>query len=388
MKPPEITLASNQSIFTSEFFTGWVDYFRMGGLPLPKFNGEQSDLLYFLKGVCLLLSQTYVGISSRIGSEDFPIDGTNLALAETAYWAMANKRTAEHYFPTEDLYQALKDTDIQWVDLETWKALPDFVSIKVPVKRDLICHIMNSVFSIDDIMITRVKQPMLRVHHADLQGVTLTDETEVWFWMTQSRDEADKLLQNSTFGSIVLDKHTKLEDLLERLVNYATRVDIELAKQVEDNNLMDVIDSNKLDLKTQYGIEHAEYVKGMFRDRDKRIGVEYKNYRDVLEFVLKFITFKSTEQFHREPIKIPGLKPNKTSAKSKEIQAKLLGRYGTRFVVGLPPAPPSPSEDPGTHKTPIKHLVRGFFRQQPYGPKKSLRKTIWVLPFWRGTDTV
>ena len=41
----------------------------------------------------------------------------------------------------------------------------------------------------------------------------------------------------------------------------------------------------------------------------------------------------------------------------------------------------------GTHASPRGHWVRGFYRQQPYGPKLSLKKEIWIDPFWRGGVT-
>jgi len=31
-------------------------------------------------------------------------------------------------------------------------------------------------------------------------------------------------------------------------------------------------------------------------------------------------------------------------------------------------------------------LVRGYWRQQPYGPKNSLRRRQWIQPFWRGPE--
>ncbi len=34
----------------------------------------------------------------------------------------------------------------------------------------------------------------------------------------------------------------------------------------------------------------------------------------------------------------------------------------------------------------VQFLVRGHWRAQAYGPKASLRKTIWVEPFWKGPE--
>ena len=43
-----------------------------------------------------------------------------------------------------------------------------------------------------------------------------------------------------------------------------------------------------------------------------------------------------------------------------------------------------PTHGGGTHASPRFHWVRGAWKQQPYGPELSLRKTIWVEPYTRG----
>lgn len=40
----------------------------------------------------------------------------------------------------------------------------------------------------------------------------------------------------------------------------------------------------------------------------------------------------------------------------------------------------------GTHASPRGHWVRGFYREQPYGEKHSLRREMWIEPYWRGGD--
>ncbi len=34
----------------------------------------------------------------------------------------------------------------------------------------------------------------------------------------------------------------------------------------------------------------------------------------------------------------------------------------------------------------VQFLVRGHWKNQPYGPKQSLRKQIWIKPFWKGDE--
>jgi len=43
-------------------------------------------------------------------------------------------------------------------------------------------------------------------------------------------------------------------------------------------------------------------------------------------------------------------------------------------------------EGTGTHASPRGHWVSGFWREQVHGPERSLRKTLWIDPFWRGGD--
>jgi hypothetical protein len=40
----------------------------------------------------------------------------------------------------------------------------------------------------------------------------------------------------------------------------------------------------------------------------------------------------------------------------------------------------------GTHACPRGHWVRGYYRDQPYGPQRSQHKEVWVEPYWRGGD--
>lgn len=41
----------------------------------------------------------------------------------------------------------------------------------------------------------------------------------------------------------------------------------------------------------------------------------------------------------------------------------------------------------GTHASPRGHWVRGSWRDQAHGPKRTLRRKTWVEPYWRGGDT-
>jgi hypothetical protein len=50
---------------------------------------------------------------------------------------------------------------------------------------------------------------------------------------------------------------------------------------------------------------------------------------------------------------------------------------GQRYRIKCPPGD-------GTHASPRLHWVRGFWREQPYGPQSSLRRDQWIEPYIRG----
>jgi len=33
-----------------------------------------------------------------------------------------------------------------------------------------------------------------------------------------------------------------------------------------------------------------------------------------------------------------------------------------------------------------RHIVRGHYKQQVHGPQRSLRKTLWISPYWVGPE--
>jgi hypothetical protein len=55
---------------------------------------------------------------------------------------------------------------------------------------------------------------------------------------------------------------------------------------------------------------------------------------------------------------------------------------GKHYKIRRTPNPPQG----GAHASPRFHWVRGFWREQPYGPRHELRKSQWVEPFTRGGD--
>ena len=78
---------------------------------------------------------------------------------------------------------------------------------------------------------------------------------------------------------------------------------------------------------------------------------------------------------NRKPVTVPELvEPPKRAVKLKSKSAKKPKPWVYVVV----------SEDVDLiHRTAYKHLVKGHFRNQPHGPKLSLRKLIWIRPHYR-----
>ena len=103
---------------------------------------------------------------------------------------------------------------------------------------------------------------------------------------------------------------------------------------------------------------------------------------DTLRFLMRFVLLANSEGFDKlcKPLPPPGLKPGRTSGKAREIHARLYERWGKRFEV----AAPKLAEH--ERQSPLRHYVHWFFRNQPYGQGRALRRIVWVHPFWRGKN--
>lgn len=98
------------------------------------------------------------------------------------------------------------------------------------------------------------------------------------------------------------------------------------------------------------------------------------------EFLIKFVLLYNCEWFQGRavPLPPPGVKamPHKS--------AQLWMDWGKRYKVILPPpeqvqdAPEDENDQDHERRHPVRHWVRGFFRSQPYGPGRTLRKVLWI----------
>jgi hypothetical protein len=386
------TLQADQSIFTSAFFKAVPCMIELMDWKQPKWDNTTEDMHYWFRLCETLHSGAYAGVNAVINNEVYKIDHTNLAICQTTYAIVAESDQFACYFPTAELVDALQGTRLEWVDLDIFKKLPDAWSLRFPTPNQFRMLLGDGWHSVDDILLYRAKSPGLRNHIFTVHGESAPEpEWEAYWWISQSRDECHTGYQNSSYGSFILKQHTKLEDLMRYIENWSRITDIRLRERVGGSDLMNSLDELEHTSPFEDQRTNAKHFKNAIASRLNYDEEGYKTYLETLRFLIKFAIFANTEQFSAQKMPIPGLKPGKTSKKALEIHEKLRYKWGNRYKIDVP-APETDEiheEMPfGSHKTPIRHWVEGFFRQQPYGPGRSLRKIRWIRGFWRGTDSL
>jgi hypothetical protein len=128
------------------------------------------------------------------------------------------------------------------------------------------------------------------------------------------------------------------------------------------------------------------------KSRADRLNID--QFKDVFRWAVNCILYITCDgaDIKREWLH-PGLykKMRKATGKRKTKLKHELGRISEQVhIVGRTitirkPSGSEPKEPDGkTKRSPSIHWVRGFFRQQPHGPGKTLRRLKWIKPFLRG----
>lgn len=386
-------IPDQQSIFTSKFFRLIPKMLPEIGFPKNAWDYSDSDFIKLINNYSALFAEAFTGIGCILGEHEFKIDSTNFALAKAGYYTAAEGEKMPNYFPTPELMEALNGTELKWIDAEIFTHLPDAFTIRFPVKNQFRMLMGDGWHSLDDFMLMRAKIPILKAHiFACHNEPDPQPEWEAWYWIAQSRSELHKALQNTTYGSFIIKQNTKLDDLMTYIENWSRSTDIKLRDIIAGNDLSETLTEVEAHGDSRFRRDNASYFKAAVESRLNYSDEGYKTYIDSLKMVLKFAILMNTEQFFTQLMPPPGLKPGKLSQKAAEIHEKLRWKWGKRYKVVLPrlKSTENPENEPENlenhHKSPHKHWVMGFFRNQPYGPQRSLRKIKWIPGFWRGTD--
>ena len=383
-------IPGDQSIFTSKYFRSMAFLLEKMNFRSLDWNYTDADLLHWINSNCQIMSGAYTGVDTVIEGHSFRIDNTNFALIKASYATSAEGEKMPNYFPTPELVDALVGTELRWIDAEVFKTLPDAFTIRMPTPNQFRILMGDGWHSFDDVILMRAKVPFMKRHLFHSHGEADPDPSwEAFYWLGQSRSELAEGIQNTVFGSFIIKENTKLEDLLQCLELWSRGTDDTLRVELAKNHAVDTLDRTAKFGTTEFQRTNAEYFKSALESRINYSEEGYQTYMEALKFIIKFAILMNTEQFCTQIQPIPGQKPGKISKKAHEIRQKLLWKWGKRYKVVLPRVE-NPENEPenlgGTHKTPIKHWVMGFFRNQVYGPGRSLRKIKWIPGFWRGSD--
>ena len=404
-----------QSIFTSAFFTLFPDEvlpkledtvtIAMPGmakqgprhvLPKIQWDGSDRDLSTYLNLWGAFLGDTTCNIDTGIGYDEqgrpvlARVDPINVNNGLAQYHLKQFENKTKFYFPTRALTEALNKTKLTWVDLQAFEDLPPAFAIrlygfKVKVNGD-------EVHNCDEILLVKDTTPMTRRKAMEDHGIPpeCHDSAIVIHWLTQSRDEIQQGLQSQTFGTFVLHKNMKLDEILETIDAWSRSETVRVQKEsVERGLLTQIQDATKAsdarpgtdDEEKRLTKSHAEYLTNTLNqaswDEENR-----EWYVDVLRFVFKFVLLLSAEAVRIKPLPPPGVKEKgNLSRKARKVHEKLWKAWGRRYLIDVPP---ESKESLEARKAPTRHEVSGHFTHQAYGPGRAFRKVIWICPFWRG----
>lgn len=123
--------------------------------------------------------------------------------------------------------------------------------------------------------------------------------------------------------------------------------------------------------------------------------MEYSQERGlgaVAGFLVNALLYIASPEADLQMVIPQGLEKPPKSAKAREIQERIRGREGEVHAAGYRLARVVREKDgkrrvldaEALRNPPKGHLVTGHWKHQPYGPERSLRKYIYILPYWRG----
>lgn len=342
-----------------------------------KFDGSRDDYWTYLRRLEKGFANFGLDMAVKIGPDThIKIPPIYTQFINARYWVRQNPK-APYYVLNAEVRDALLNTDLTWIDAEAFNALPDVLGIIVSPTHDDLSLFHHSEegdwHSISDMMLFRVKDPehlaRIAIHH----GLPSDDPSiQFFYWAAFSREGWDKGKGGINWGTFPITANVKLEDLAKDLDAYTRRIaarelalgdsvhwktnDPEMEAFVEENNII-----------------HADYRKDL-----EMVDQQSLSFNRCVEFIAKFALLHSCDWFKGRcvPLNPPGLKamPHKAPA--------LWRQWGHRYMVVPPPREHSEETDEGSKRT--RHFVRGFFRQQPYGPQHGLRRTQWIMAHWRG----
>lgn len=387
---PEISIVVPEEtpIFESVAMTTWSRFASMS--KRIRYDGTPLDYRMYVSAIASALNPT---ISVTIPTAMLP--GVDLALPPShamevvSNYIYQSRKKNIHYL-SRDLVQALLGTDLKWIEAAYFDQLPEAITLRISANDALSVFVEGERFPVTDLLLYRVTNPeQVAMVAKDFPNVA---PGRIFGYHAVSRVKASDGVMYATWGSFPVREDMKLDDLLSGLGAWAVDTQKQSLQLAEDRGV--VAHSN---IPGELGEQQERYfgrINSEFLEDMAKHGAEHRDASlGVVAFIAKYVLLMASEGWSEfaKPIVAPGVKAKaKMSKKAREIQERVRARWGYRLKVSIPPIvevqddSADAQEAGGHHSSPVRHLVRGFFRQQAHGPLRSMRKTIWVAPFWRG----
>lgn len=385
-----IKVAPDQPIWESQSMTLWSEIAQQ--FAAIHYDGSSTDYRRYMQAIAL-----FINASMDISIPTLVAPGVHLNLPPSHVEELVSNyvyRSREKhivYFDTA-MTDALLATDLKWIEADCFDALPDVVSLVIPPNPRFALHVEGVWYPVTDILLYRMlNDDQTALMEDDFPGLR---RGRMFGFHAISRVEAGSGVLYSSWGTLPIKEDMKLDDLLSGLGSWAESTRERSLRSIDEIGPMEAISL----IPGEAGRFQEDYLARISRDYVRDMAEHGKEHQEsclnVVGFLAKFALLRAAEKWESyvRPLPVPGVKQKtKLSKKAAEIQGRARARWGTRYrlvFTGMQVVDGDAAalEAHGGHASPVRHLVMGFFRQQPYGPQRSLRKTIWIEPFWRGRN--
>lgn len=371
-------------IFASHAYDTWIALASSAN-PALRFDGSQHDFEDYLKTLSWVLEQSLqsgmtVFVTKDIGLSVPPTHAQEVVFAYT--YRTTGRRC---YHLSKELADALLETDLGWIEAQAFRDLPDGFALLIPPMPGLSVYGDNGWHPITDIFVERIRdEGRLALQRENFPGLPADAQFFCWEAISRNKLRSEGALFRN-WGAFPVSEDMRLDTLMAGLERWS----IESVEHTRSIPLEVASASPKAPFHSSLADYMTRTTSGFLNEAREHLGEQTEGCLQSISFIAKWVLFSATNGFkqavsRRMP---PGFKAKpKTSKKAKAIQDRVLANWGHQFRVSLPPQEPSEEQAAGAHASPVRHRVRGFFRNQPYGSGRALRKLIWIQPFWRGKE--
>lgn len=345
----------------------------------PKFDGSREDYWRYLQALEEILSGHMGGATTRVGGvTTIRLHPAVFQQANVRYW-LRQTRDAPFYLIGTEALAAFLHTDLTWIDAEAFAGLPDVTGIIIEHPSDAFRLFANgSWLKVSDLLLVRVRDIDNRARICDNLGVDPADQSiSVYQWYAGSRDNMESGIGGLNWGVFSIRENMRLDEMLSGLEEHVRAI------AEREGRLSIASDTSPVKRGEELARSMNSVLAGIMADYTSGREQQQVSLLTCVEFIAKVVLLSNCDWFKS----MATLEPPPGARAMPHKARKLWDLYGQRFRVQLPHEDHESQVEEGSgsdRKSPYRHQVRGFIRSQPYGPMRSMRKVIWIRPYWRG----